>query len=171
MYCCLSDDRTECIRDTCEDITLKEIPVEKEEDFEYIIEPNNTYIFTINKENYSYYFYSEFEKFFYILNDNHILEAVKNGTEFKINNKIYINYYVNITDNSTIKIKVEKKPDDSHNKKDDKDGLSTGHILLIILGAIIVLAAIVIIIIIIKKKNKQLTNTEIEDKAQQLNPL
>ena len=167
----LSDDRTECIRDTCEDITLKEIPVEKEEDFEYIIEPNNTYIFTINKENYSYYFYSEFEKFFYILNDNHILEAVKNGTEFKINNKIYINYFVNITDNSTIKIKVEKKPDDSHNKKDDKDGLSTGHILLIILGAIIVLAALVIIIIILKKKNKQLTNTEIEDKAQQLNPL
>ena len=166
----LSDDRTKCIRDTCEDITLHEIPIEKEEDFEYIIEPNNTYIFTINKENYSYYFYSEFTKFFYILNENHTLEAVKNGTGFKIKNKIYVNYFINITDNSTIKIKVVKQ-DDSHKKEDDKDGLSTGIILLIIIGAIIVLAAIVIFIIFIIKRKKQLTNAEIEDKTQQLNPI
>ena len=116
----LNDERTKCIRDPCQDITLKEISLNAKKDLEYIIEPNKTYIFSIEKENYSYYFYSEFEKFFYLFNRKHVLEAVKNGTEFKINNKIYVNYYVNITKNTTIKIKaVNLNPDDSDNPDSD----------------------------------------------------
>ena len=119
----LNDDRTKCIRDPCQDIELKEISINSKKDIDYIIEPNKTYIFTIEKDNYLYYFYSEFEKFFYIFNKKHVLESVKNGTEFKIKNKIYVDYYVNITKNTIIKIKaVNLTPDDSDETDSDNPG-------------------------------------------------
>ena len=94
----LNDDKTECIKGPCENVILREIPINNDENIDYLIEPNKAYIFTIDKEKNSYYFISEHELLFYILNkDNHIMEPAKNGTEFKYKDKIYANYYLNIT--------------------------------------------------------------------------
>ena len=186
----LNDDRTECIRNPCDDIQLNEIIINEENETEYIIEPNNSYIFTINNEKYLYYFYSELDPFIYVLNEDHILEAVKNGTVFKNEDKIYLNYFVNITEKTTITIKSEKKdkddetsdePQDDEEEEtsdepqndddDDKKGLSTRIIILIVVGSVVVVIAIVLIVIIIISKRKQLSNEEIEEKTQQLNSL
>ena len=167
----LNDNRTECIKDPCDNIKLNEITINEEKEKEYIIEPNNTYIFTIEKENYLYSFYSELEPFIYIMNKNHILEAAKNGTKFKNGEKIYINYYLNITENINISIKAEY--DGPKNKEDDDKGkgLPTHIIVLIIVGSLIVLIIIIIIIICVISKKKKVSNSEIEEKTQQLNPI
>ena len=162
----LNDDRTECIRNPCDDIQLNEIIINEEKEKEYIIKPNNSYIFTIKNEKYLYYFYSELDPFIYVLNEEHILEAVKNGTVFKNKDKIYVNYFVNITKNTTITIKSEKNKDKD---KDKKEGLSTGIIILIGVGSVVLVIAIVLIIFIIISKKKKLSNEDIEEKTQQLN--
>ena len=173
----LSDDRTECVRDPCQDITLKEISIKETKDIEYIIQPNNAYIFTVEKENFSYYFYSEFEKFFYVFNEKHVLEAVKNGTEFMLNDKIYVNYFVNITSNTNVNIKVvnhnpDKEEEEKEEDKQDKNtnNLSGRAIALIIIASIIVIIAIILIIIHYKRK-KIMSDTEIENKTEQLNSI
>ena len=172
----LSDDRKKCIRDPCQDISLKEISINAVKDTEYTIEPNNAYIFTIEKENYSYYFYSENEKFFYVFNQKHVLDAVSNGTNFTLKNKIYVNFYVNITKKSKIKIKaVNQNPDESDDSDSSSDkgqknkkGISKGIIALIIIVSIFALLAIVFIIIHFKRK-KATESREIENNTQQLN--
>ena len=158
----LNDDRTECIRDPCQDIELVEIPVDIKKNKEYTIEPKKAYIFTIKRENYTYSFHSKFDKFFYVFNEKHVLEAVKDKTEFKYNDKIYVNYFVNITEKT--KIKISLKGDD-----DDK-GLSGGIIALIIISAIVVIFVIAFIIIFIKGRN-QLSSSKIEDKAEKLDAI
>ena len=167
----LNDNRTECIKDPCDNIKLNEIAINEEKETEYIIEPNNTYIFTIEKENYLYSFYSELEPFIYVMNNDHILEAAKNGTKFKKGEKIYINYYVNISENSHISIKTES--DEPKNKEDNDEGkgLPTSIIILIIIGSIILLIIIIMIIICVISKKKKVSNNAIEEKAQQLNPI
>ena len=167
----LNDNRTECIKDPCDNIKLNEITINEEKETEYIIEPNNAYIFTIEKENYLYSFYSEFEPFIYVMNNDHILEAVKNGTKFKKGEKIYINYYVNISENSHISIKAESN--EPKNKEDDDKGkgLPTSIIVLIIVGSIILLIIIIMIIICVISKKKKVSNSVIEEKTQQLNPI
>ena len=174
----LSDDRKKCIRDPCQDISLKEISINAVKDTEYTIEPNNAYIFTIEKENYSYYFYSENEKFFYVFNQKHVLDAVANGTNFTLKNKIYVNFYVNVTKKSKIKIKaVNQNPDESDDSDSSSDkgqknkkGISKGIIALIIIVSIFALLAIVFIINHFKRK-KATESREIENKTQQLNAI
>ena len=167
----LNDDRTECIRDPCQDIELVEVPVNSTNNIEYVIEPKKAYIFTIEKENYSYYFHSKNDKFFYVFNEKHVLEAAKDKKEFKLNDKIYINFFVNITINTKIKISLNASDDEFDDFDElNKEGLSGGIIALIIIGAIIVIVAFAFIFIFIKKK-KQLSNSEIEDRAKQLNTI
>ena len=169
----LNDERTECIKDPCENIKLNEITINSENETKFIIEPNNIYIFTLDKENYSYNFYSEFEPFIYALNEEHILKPMENGTLFKNQDKVYINFYVNITENTSIIIKPEENDtssedasdissDESSNnstinriypsKKKDK-GLSTGIIVLIIVLLIILLIIVLVMALIFRKKN------------------
>ena len=176
----LNDERTECILDPCEKIKLHEITINQENETDllnYIIEPDNVYIFSIEKENYSYYFYTELQNpFIYIMNSAHVLEAVNNGTKFENLDKIYFNYYLNITENTTISIKIENKvkPAPITDKQSDDDkapkkgGLSTLAISLIVVGcALIVIIVIVVVIVVLKKK--KLSSNDIEgDKARQL---
>ena len=91
------------------------------------------------------------------------MKAVKNGTIFIDKDKIYVNYYVNITNDTYISIK--EKIDTS-----DK-GLSTGIIILIVVGSVIILIFIMMIIFIIVSKKKKLSNEDIEDNTQLLNSL
>ena len=171
----LNNDRTECIKDPCDNIKLNEIIINERKEKQIIIEPNNIYIFTIEKVNYSYYFYCELDNFFYVLNEHHILEAAKNGTAFKNRDKIYVNYFVNITKNINIFIKVvkenemEEEDENNEEKKDkisDKKGwLSTGIIILIVIFSVIIVILIFLIIYFLKKKKndnfeEQLTSIE-----------
>ena len=167
----LNDDRTKCIRDPCQDIELVEVPVNCTNNTEYIIEPKKAYIFSIEKENYSYYFHSKYEKFFYAFNKKHVLEAAKDKKEFKLNDKIYVNYFVNITKKTKIKISLNASDDEFDDfDEDNNKGLSGGVIALIIIGAIVAIMAFAFVIIFIKNK-KQLSNSEIKDKAEKVNPI
>ena len=164
----LNDDRTECIKNPCEEIKLKQISINEEKDNIFDIEPNNTYIFTIETKNKSYYFYSEIENLFYVMNNAHILKPSPNGTEFTYQDKIYVNYFVNITENTTLSIVLKNK----HNNDDsDKNGLSTGILVLIIVGSALVLIIIIVLIVICVSRKNKLSNSEIEEKTQQLNAI
>ena len=63
-----------------------------------------------------------------------------------------------------IKINIEM----SNDKKDDKKGLQTWHIVLIIVGSLLVIILIVVIIILVKRKNKELSSEKIEEKMESL---
>ena len=93
----LNNERTECIKDPCDEITLNEISIKEETELNYEIKPKNIYIFNIENENYKYIFDSNTKNLFYTYNDNHIL-AISDKNEFNIKEKVYINYYTNITD-------------------------------------------------------------------------
>ena len=175
----LNDERTECIPDPCEKIKLHEIIINQENETDllnYIIEPDNVYIFNIKKENYSYYFYTELNNpFIFIMNNRHVLEAVTNGTKFKNEDKIYINYYLNTTENTNVTIKIENniKPEPvtdekkSDDKKPEKGGLSTLAISLIVVGCVLVVAIVIIIVVVVLKKKKVssdvIENTKIQE--------
>ena len=175
LWIYLNDERTQCVKDPCDAITLKEISIKEEKEQEYDIEPNNIYIFTIENENQSFSFYSDIDKLFFSYNKEHTLKPVNNGTSFQNKNKIYVNYYLNNT--NTIKIKVnitEKKqevdptpePDPDKNKKPDENGNNSFMLLiylLIIIGVIIILLSLAIIIILIRRKKRLPSNELIEE--------
>ena len=165
----LNDQRTQCIKNPCDSIKLNEISIKEENETKYNIEPNNIYIFKIENEKLKYSFNSDLEPFFYIYNEDHILESAKNTTMFKYNDKIYVNYYTNITNIVEIKITPEKE----ENKKDNNNpkGLSTTALILIIIGAVVLVFLIIIVIILLISRNKKLSSSEIEDKTQKLNPI
>ena len=148
---------------------MNEISIKEENETKYNIEPNNIYIFKIENEKLKYSFNSDLEPFFYIYNEDHILESAKNTTMFKYNDKIYVNYYTNITNIVEIKITPEKE----ENKKDNNNpkGLSTTALILIIIGAVVLVFLIIIVIILLISRNKKLSSSEIEDKTQKLNPI
>ena len=157
----LNDEKNKCIEDPCNKITLKEISINEGKDLEFIIEPNNTYIFKIEKENYEYYFNSKLEKLFYFFNQNHILESVNKETKFKKNDKIYVNYYVNITENQTIKITAEKADDDFPN-------WAVLLITLISLGLCLCFIFFVVIYISFRRNKLE---SEFKDKIENLNQI
>ena len=148
----LNDERNKCIEDPCEKITLQYINIKDDKDSEYLIEPNHTYIFTIENDKNSYYFESELETFFYVFNDDHILEAVDKEKKFKNKDKIYANYYVNMTEKHTIKVKIEK---------DTEDKMPNWVVLLITLLSLgCLLIFIFVIIIYIKLKKSRVADEE-----------
>ena len=98
---------------------------------------------------------------FYIYNKNHILEAVNDKNIFNYTDKIYVNYYTNITE--TIEISI--RPNNSNNNNNyDESGLSTIYLVLIIIGSFIILLAILVIIYFIVKNKKKVTNEDFEGK-------
>ena len=162
----LNNERTECIKDPCDEITLNQITIKEEAELKYEIKPKNIYIFSIENENYTYIFDSNAKNLFYTYNDAHIL-AITDKNEFNNTDKVYVNFYTNITENIEIKIKPVKNNKDGENK--EKEGLPTWGLVLIIIGALIVVAVIIIIIILILKR-KGMSSSEIDEKTKQLNP-
>ena len=98
------------------------------------------------------------------MNNAHILKPSPNGTEFTYQDKIYVNYFVNITENTTLSIVLK-------NNDSDKNGLSTGILVLIIVGSALVLIIIIVLIVICVSRKNKLSNSEIEEKTQQLNAI
>ena len=163
----LNDERTKCIKDPCDSIKLTEISISDEKEQEFDIEPSNIYIFTIDNEKLNYSIYSDIEKLLFVYNKDHVLEGVNNGTSFHFKNKIYVNFYLNISDKVKIKFKKEEKkepepkpspepdrPDTNPENKDDN--INTIPYLIIIIIAVIALLLILVIAFIIfkKKRNK-----------------
>ena len=172
----LNDERTQCIKDPCEKITLNEITITGEDEMNFVIKPNNTYIFKIESknENNFYTFNSDLDNLLFIYNDDHILTAINNNTKFKKNDMIYANYYINITEDiniNIIPIKNDKEDNNNNAIPEDNEGLSTGIILLIIFVIIIVLILIIFIIIIIVRKKRLITNTEALKKTKEMNEI
>ena len=179
----LNDERTQCIKDPCEAITLKEIKIKEEKEQEYDIEPNNIYIFTIENENQNFSFYSDINNLIFAYNNGHTLKPVNNGTSFQNKNKIYINYYLNNTNTIKIKVNVTEKeqeiepspePDPDKNKKPNEDGNNSSMLLiylLIIIGAILILLLLVIIIILIRRKKRLPSNELIEENTRHMQPI
>ena len=156
----LNDDRTKCIEDPCEKITLKEIPIKEDKELEFVIEPNNTYIFKIENEKNLYKFNSEIEKFFYVYNDNHILEAVNKEKTFKKDDKIYVNYFVNITENHTVKVTISED--------DKEDELPGWALLIIMLGSLSLLLIFIIVIVVYIHMKKKGVQESVDDKEENL---
>lgn len=170
----LNDEKTECKENPCDSITLDEISIKEDKDKNYIIEPNHVYIFTIENQNLNYSFYTNFDKkLFYVYDESHILVDVKNGTTFKNLNQVLINYFTNITEPIDIQVKVENSNQDGKGdtKPDDNEGLGAGYIALIVVGSIVVLAIIILVVYLIISKKNQVSSSEVEDKAQKLNPI
>ena len=163
----LNNERTECIQDPCDQITLNEIIIKEEIELKYEIKPKNIYIFSIENENYKYIFDSNSTNLFYSYNDEHIL-AITDKKEYNNKDKVYVNFYTNITNNIEIKIKPEKKNKDGEN--DGKEELPTWGIILIVIGSIIVITILIFIIIIILKR-KRISSSEIDEKTKKLNPI
>ena len=176
----LNNERTECIKNPCDNITLNEINIALENKTEYIIEPNNLYLFTIENENYTYEFNSTIEHLIFTYDiDNHFLQVEK-GKTFMIGEKIYINYYLNITENTTITVvpktrgtddEISDEPSDIYSdnntfirnnyKEKSNKGISNGIAILIIVLLSLLLLSVLAITIIMKRKN---TITNIENK-------
>ena len=160
----LNDNRTECIEDPCDSIKLNEITIKEEKEAKYKIEPNNIYIFTIENKRKSFSFNSNMTYLFYIYNEDHILEAANDDTIFNYTEKIYVNYYTNITEAIDISISP------INNSDDNGKGLSTIPLVLIIVGSVIILIIVIVLIYIMIIKKKQVTNEEVEGKIQNLVP-
>ena len=171
----LNEERTKCIEDPCEKIELKEIDINDENRTEYIIEPNKVYIFTIINENHTYYFKSNIERFFHIYDDYHVLKTFDSSKiSFTKGDKIYVNYFLNITNNATIIVKTNKDddeiPEPPNDKKDGNNGLSLGIMILIIISSILVISIIIIIIVFVIKKKKNKFIKDLEQKNEDLVP-
>lgn len=156
----LNDERNKCIEDPCEKIKLNSITIKGDNNLEYVIEPNNTYIFTIENNKKSYYFECELENLFYVYNDNHILEAISHDKILKNKDKIYVNYFVNITEKHTIKIKIY----DKNNSEDKMPNWGVLLITLLLLGFLLIFIFGLLIYFSLKKK----TLVE-QEKTEQLN--
>ena len=88
---------------------------------------------------------------------------------FKYRDKIYVNYYTNIT--NIIEIKITPEKEENKNDNNEPKGLSRTSLILIIIGSIVLVLLIIIVIIFVISKKKNISSSEIEDKTQQLNPL
>ena len=102
---------------------------------------------------------------------------MNNGTKFTNFDKIYFNYYLNITEKTTISIKIENnvKPDPvtdgpkgGDDKVPEKSGLSTLAIVLIVVGCVLVVIIVLVVVIVVLKKKKLSSNDIETDKVQQL---
>ena len=169
----LNDERTKCVEDPCEKFKLNEIFFKDENKTEFIIEPNNVYIFKNFSKNTSLYIHTDFDKpLFYKYNYEHILEQIDYSNPINENDIIYANYFMNIS--NIVKININKnkpnKKDNNHNEDDNinNDTLPVYAIILIILGSIIFLLALIFIIRMIIKKKR---NNSIMDRLDKIEPL
>ena len=136
--------------------------------YEYIIEPNKGYIFTIDDsiENCSLTFNSELDNFFYKLNEQNALRPVDNGTNLSNGNKIYTNIFLNTTEDVKITIlstnKTENEEEEEEHLKNKthlyfrarKTGnkMSTAGIILISILIPLAVVGIITTIIILTRK-------------------
>ena len=157
----LNLERTKCIKNPCDDIMIKEIVLNAENDTEYIIDPNSLYVFKVENENNSYSFNSDSKNVMHIYNkDEDKIEIINEELLRKNGEEVYINMFLNSTKNFTITVRKIKNniTDDENGGIDDtldifhknKNSFPTWKIILIIIGLIIPLLVITLITFILK---------------------
>ena len=99
----LNDERTKCEEDPCEKYILNEISFKDSNKSEFIIEPDNIYIFKNFIENASLYIHTNFDKpLFYKYNLAHVMEEINITNPINEKDVIYVNFYMNISNSVTI---------------------------------------------------------------------
>ena len=157
----LNDERTECIEDPCEKFILNGISFKDNNKSEFIIEPDNVYIFKNFLEKSSLHIYTVFDKpLFYKYNLFNILEPINSSTPINEKDILYANFYMNISDSVTIFILPINKTEIPETKEENFQ-LSTFGLVLIIIGVIIVISTLICIIIIRIKRKKDLLMDDI----------
>ena len=89
---------------TSDDSHSFQIKINYDKEVTYRIDPSKSYIFEIENEKYLYSLSSDSENIFYIKNKFNTFELKDNDTFFENGEKIYVNYYKNLTDLIFIKI-------------------------------------------------------------------
>ena len=116
----LNDERTECIADPCEDIQMEIYEIEEdEEEIKLKLDSNTFYIVYTLNENDTYTIESNIKDVIYKYNDNGLYIVNDDEAILDYLNEVYINFYLNSTQDVEIlikKIKEEKeKEKETHN--------------------------------------------------------
>ena len=153
-----------CMRDYCTNES-KEINIILNDTYEKIIilnsENNDEYIFIINNNNFAYSFKTNQVGFIYF--DNNTLcpsNFIVKKDEPNHNNKIYVNYYKNITDQEINIIITSSKISDAESKNDNK-GLKAWAIAFIIIGSLLIVGIIILIIHKLRRANEKIDSEKI----------
>ena len=166
----LNDERTKCEEDPCEKFLLNEISFKDSNKSEFIIKPDNVYIFKNFIENISLYIHTDFDKpLFYKYNFGHVLEQIDITSPINEKDIIYVNFYMNISDN--IKIIINKNKSEGFEPKDDndKDGkLPTFALVLIIIGSLLLVSILIFLIVFKIRKKNNISVEEIDNKIEPL---
>ena len=170
-----------CIEDPCEKIEIKNVTFKCNDNMEYDIEPDKGYIFTLetkDNENCSLYFYSKYENFFFVYDNQALLIPVENGTEFVNGTKIYSNFYLNHSE--TVSVSIRNTDNETNNNGEGEEekstnvyfirrkkssGLSTVAIVLMsVFIPIVVIGSLITVIILTRKpglNNKVVSSSDI----------
>ena len=129
----LNDERTECIKDLCQEINSVDIIINNiEKSKEYIIEPKTVYSFFIDDVNNSYNLLSKQEDFMIYYDDTYIKKFINNQTSLISNYSIYINYYLNISEKTKL-IVVNSNYNYTNYNSSDKDNKNKRITMIILL--------------------------------------
>ena len=101
----LSDNRTHCLENPCLNIGYKQIDINDENYKEMIIQPKTIYQLSFQNRNNKYSLSSETEGIYYQSMFFITISPLKNNSIVGAENLIFINYYLNLTKNTTIYIK------------------------------------------------------------------
>ena len=143
--------RGKCMRDYCTN-EPKEINITLNDTYEKTLilnfENNDEYIFIIDSHNFAYSFEANLTGFIYYDSNT----TCPSSFEVKMDepnhkNKIYVNYYKNITDQE---IKITIKSKEISNNETKNEGLESWVIALILIGSLIVIGVVILLIFKLK---------------------
>ena len=157
--------RGKCMRDYCTN-EPKEINITLNGSYEKTIilnsENNDEYIFILDNNDYSYSFETNLSGFIYYNNETLCPTSfVVKKDEPIHNNKIYVNYYKNITKQEII-INIKSTNNKVSDEPDNhlEEGLPTWAIILIVIGSLLIIA--IIILLILKLKARKLDSDNVD---------
>ena len=117
----LSDNRTQCFKNPCLNIEILEIEINDENYTEYIIQPNTIHKITFQNTNNSYSVSSETEGIFFQSYIDMFVIPKENNSIFGPLNILVINYYLNLTKNTTVYIKKIENTTENNATNDETD--------------------------------------------------
>ena len=175
----LNDERTECIKDLCEEIDVVEKDIKNiTKSEEFIIEPKTAYFFYIDDEVNSYYFLSNQDYLMNYYDYDYNKIYINNQTLLKNEDYVYINYYLNISEKTKVLIVNENYNNTDFNYYNsysrnfkNKKGLATWKFVLIVIGIILFLILATLISIFGLKKCQSIEINQVSNSNLNLNKI
>ena len=175
----LNDERTECIKDLCEEIDVVEKNIKNiTKSEEFIIEPKTAYFFYIDDEVNSYYFLSNQDYLMNYYDYDYNKIYINNQTLLKNEDYAYINYYLNISEKTKVLIVNENYNNTDFNYYNSysrnfnkKKGLATWKFVLIVIGIILFLILATLISIFRLKKCQSIEINQVSNSNINLNKI